>query len=716
MSFEFDEDKLANPPLKSDQEAITSFWGIYRWPYKKYNRYTQLEGLEQTADETRTMAKALRYISQASVFGLSIDGGLGWLAGPDINKSVVDKGEKPVVFGRSSFVPEPRQYPSKRVKGSRTSDPALFSQGNSSLYAAFERMLEEAGYHGDTLEASVRMMLESEDSVGPVANTSLENYYSSPLSYEGLRRAVRAPRGLENGPMGSHQDLTSQATNNSDDEDGSDDDEEIQLNPLFSNVSNGRTKNDGCPLKPNDLSSAQREILLETEWAQCAFMQSYVIAVIDNPSTFSKVTELNIARIPSRHLPMLRREDFWDSLPSLATLSLAVIPDWREVVKLPTSFVQDNSIQPSKSVTVAYQIIQDQISHRKNITSLHFEWLCGGEYAPGMYSRNQHLLAAPLVPRALDMINRTQLAKVLTLPHIKNLSLKNCWISPHVLGRFGSYLRTASLKSLKFDSVSLTAPIPANTQPAVAAPNALQNHGLQNPPIPIVPPMAAQQQFLAQQAATPAQLQNAMAAALGPHHGPQLQQAVLQMQAAAQQPPVNPDPSPVGLEWLNVRAGSWSQIISLLTPGTNISHIRYAKNLGPEPTPRPITRLTKLEFISCGYARLSFDHDQSAVDPDGLTLPNLTSKRASDIAAHMMKTDDHTLGTVINHISAMETATLQNAWNVNVGWGMSRKQLAHEARCDGLPHAGRGRFDGLIEVAEPPADCLPSPQSSTVSA
>lgn len=714
MSFEFDEDKLANPPLKSDQEAITSFWGIYRWPYKKYNRYTQLEGLEQTADETRTMARALRYISQARVFGLSIDGGLGWLAGPDINKKVFDKGEKPVVFGKSSFVPEPRQYPSKRVKGSRTSDLALFSQGNSSLYAAFERMLEEAGYRGDTLEASVRMMLESEDSLSatdPVANGSLDNYYASPISLEGFRRAILAPRGLENGPM--------EATTNwdeDDEDDGSGQDEELQLHPLFSHASSSSAKSDTYPLKPNDLTSAQREMLLETEWAQCAFMQSYVIAVIDNPSTFSKVTELNIARIPSRHLPMLRREDFWDSLPSLDTLSLAVIPDWREVVKLPTSFVQDNSIQPSKSVTGAYQILHDQISHRTNITSLHFEWLCGGEYAPGMFSRNQHLLAAPLVPKAFDMINRVHLAKVLTLPHVKNLSLKNCWISPHVLGRFGSYLRTANLKSLKLDSVSLTAPVPANTQPAVAAPNGLQNlnpnpaHILFNQP----PPMAAQQQFLAQ-AANPAQLQNAMAA-LGPHHGPQLQQAVLQMQAAAQQPPVNLDPDPVGLEWINVRAGSWSQIISSLTPGTNLCHIRYDKEIGPQPAPRAFTRLTKLEFISCGYACLPLDYDQTVIDPDGTTLPSHTSKRASDISTHMMKSDDHTLATVVNHMSAMETATLRNAWDMSVGWDGSRKQLAHEARCDGLMHAGRGRFDGLIEVAEPPVECLTSPQSSISNA
>src|SRR4051794_22278198 len=126
MSFEFEESKLANPPVKSDQEAITSFWGIYRWPYKRYNRYAQLEGLEQTADETRTMAKALETIKKAKELGLSIDGGLGWLAGPDINQRVLERREKLVVFGEPNFVPESR--PSRAGNTSTSSESASTSQ------------------------------------------------------------------------------------------------------------------------------------------------------------------------------------------------------------------------------------------------------------------------------------------------------------------------------------------------------------------------------------------------------------------------------------------------------------------------------------------------------------------------------------------------------------------------------------------------------------
>jgi hypothetical protein len=63
-----------------------------------------------------------------------------------------------------------------------------------------------------------------------------------------------------------------------------------------------------------------------------------------------------------------------------------------------------------------------------------------------------------------------------------------------------------------------------------------------------------------------------------------------------------------------------------------------------------------------------------------------------------MKPMDSALGVIINHIAPAEVATLENAWHMNVGWGISHSDLALEARLDGVSNAGRGRFDGLIEV------------------
>jgi hypothetical protein len=683
MSFEFDENKLANPPVKSDQEAITSFWGIYRWPYKKYNRYAQLEGLEQTADETRTMAKALRYISGATELGLSIDGGLGWLAGPDVNQRIIERGEKLVVFGEPRFVPEPRSRFQRLGKNSNSNELNM-STSNSNMYSTFERMLQEAGYRDENLEPSVRMMLETEETTSQgQSSTSWDN---STFTLDYLRRMLRRePSQLENTPAS----LTNLATLDENPLYATDDEEDargVELTgqtillgqPLLPGITFGKnkTKNETSTLKPNDLTNAQREMLLEIEWAQRAFMQSYAIAIIDNPSTFTNIKSLTIARLPNRHLPILRREDFWDSLPELQKLSLAIIPDWRDVVKLPTSWVQDIRLAPSQSLAGVYQILQEQISRRKNIKSLHFEWLCGGEYSPGLFSRNQHILAAPLVVKSMDMVNRSQVPPALRFPHLEDLSLRNCWISPHIMSRFVHSLKKSALQTFTLDSVSLTAALPQNAEP-----NPLAAHAAN--------PQNAQQ-LAGQAAANNLMLQF---------------QGLAQNAQQAQNPPAAPA-APAGNgsnepEWLEApRVGSWPDIIDRLTPSTTLADIRYSRDIGPEPEARVPTELSKIQFKSCGYVRLPLDFDQTSLDPPEVPAPqaSTTTKRISDIDAQMMKPLDPTLGVIVNHIRGVEVATLENAWNMSVGWGIDGRELMLDAQLDGISHPGQGRFDGLIEV------------------
>ncbi|KAG9239259.1 hypothetical protein BJ875DRAFT_221114 [Amylocarpus encephaloides] len=688
MSFEFDESKLARPPIKNDQEAITSFWGIYRWPYKKYNRYAQLEGLEQTADETKTMAKALRFIECAKELGLSIDGGLGWLPGPDVNQTVIGRGDKPSVFGESRFIPEPSGMVCEEARKSARLGPkdssSYITSNDTSRRSDFQRMLEEAGYGGEHLDASVRLMLETEDpSNESNESRSLDDYHSRPPVVETqaidvLHRTIQETARPENGTVTVNQDQTDDA-----------------ILPLLGNFDE---KTDDY-LKPNSLTTAQKEMLLEIEWAQRAFMQSYAIAVIDNPSTFQGVETLTIARLPSRHLPVLRRADFWNSLPQLQKLSLAVIPDWREVVKLPTSLVQDNRVTPSQSVTAVFQILSEHIAHRENIKRLHFEWLCGGEYAPGMFSRNQHVLAVPLVWTAMLMVNRDQMVSILSLPFVEHLSFKNAWVSPHVLNSFLTDLRKSQLQSLAFDSVSLSAMIPLNAQPVPTQlaqqvhMHAFHNHA-----------DAFQNQLNLHHNAQPLQAGqgNLPAPAWQGIQGAPPVVAVVPNQLP--QLPANTDPAHIGLAWLDVRAGSWSHIIDTITPAITLEDIRYSRSdkLGIEPTPKGKTRLNKLQFKSCGYVRLPLDFDQIILDgPEGpVHTSHLGSKRATDIECFMMKPyNDFTLGTIINHMSAAETATLENAWSMNVGWTQLRHELAQECRTDGILRPGRGRFDGLIEAS-----------------
>jgi hypothetical protein len=695
MSFEIDPEKLASPPVKCDQEAIVSFWGIYRWPYKNYNRYSQLEGLEQTADETRSMAKALTFIKNAKELGLSIDGGLGWLAGPDTNQRVLDRGQNLSVFGDSRFLPEFKPVASKqpREKGaeSRAAQPG-------SMRAAFERMLQEAGYLGDNLEPSIRMMLENEaaDENNQGESRSWDNFAVRIATNDALParipqtenwRVMTRRRGhvLAEMVAALDEDATSQQ-NSSYSED--DEDADGQLVPALAFSCKAKAKTEAVPLKPNDLTNAQKEMLLEMEWAQEAFMQSYVIAVIDNYKSFENIRALNIARLPSRHLAILRRQDFWDSLERVKKLSLGVIPDWRKVIKEETSWVQDARIVPSSSIAGVYQLLSQQISERSNITDLHFEWICGGEYDVGLFARNQHVMAAPVVSEAIHMVNRAYEHPILTLPYIQHLSLKNCWISPHIMMKFLASLRESSLQSLTLDSVSLTASLAPNAQPAP-----LTQAGIaQNPPNP----------QNAQNQQNPGGLHGANLLALAPPGGaPGMVQNA--QNAPAQPPPALPinTQQNTANDWLQPpRPGSWAEIIDTITPGITLADLRYSRDNFEEPPAKEPIAFTKFTLESCGYVRLPLDFDQAVIDPPQVHTPlsALVTKRIADLDPFMMKSHDANLGVIVNHISVAESVTLQNAWNMATDWGTSRQELLSDSRVDGVPAPGHGRLSGLIEV------------------
>ncbi|TGO41281.1 hypothetical protein BHYA_0024g00600 [Botrytis hyacinthi] len=720
MSFEVDIAKLTKPPIKHNHDTITTFWGSYKWPFQEYNRYAQLEGLEQKADETRTMTKAFQFIVAAEELGLSIDGGLGWLAGPDVNHKVIQRGEKPAVFGSTRFEPEPE--PKQNVRPNQIIPPFRTELLNDTR-SLLQRVFQESGFGSDQINQSLDHSLfdggpaNARTQVRPVG---VPNAPSIPYAdfEEGIARILGNHFGTANPAVGNP------AVGDEEEEEEDDDDETLNAEDRLStdgegegdgqsegNVSNdapGRPRFNGAPgrkrklapkchgLKPNELTGAQKEMLLELEWAQRAFMQTFTIAVIDSPVTFSGVKKLTIARLPNRHLPNLVRDDFWNSLPNLLELSLGIIPDWRELVKLPTSWVQDIKLRPSKAVIGVFQLLSKQISRRQKIESLHFEWVGGGEYAPGIFCRNQHILAAPIVSDSMSMVSRKGEKEVLSLPYIKNLSLKNCWLSPHVFMCFVKDLKQCSLQSLTLDSVSLTAFIRPGQHPMPRA-----NH---------------QQNALAQAMAVD------LAANLGfanNHHlaahaalFPPNMAAVPPFLAAA--PPATQLPavmnnSNIQIAWLNEpRNGSWAQVIDTLTPGNRLADLRHAKEFGAEPQPRTQSSLKQLVFKSCGYARLPLEFNQSAIH-EGVgeqrgSVPAGVTKRINDYESIMMKPGDSLLASITNAMSDLEIEVLENAWNMTLGWGNLPTQLTTEANHDGILRAGFGRFNGsIVAAAQTPA-------------
>jgi hypothetical protein len=686
MSFEFDEKQLAFPPVKSDQESITSFWGVYRWPFKKYNRYAQLEGLEQAADETGTMTEALRCIVNAKELGISIDGGLGWLAGPDINRDTFRPGVKPPVFGESLFALEPAPDPDLDVLPNFCDVGYLVETlfANSDITVpGIKAALQRAGFEGDSLDESVQTLLQMDWFTGGMARGEALDCLPS-INWNALARAASQRRQMASAVVTGEEGEDLEALAGLSDE--GIDNESPPATPATQTATNNGdgsgNQDENYPLKPNDLTSAQREMLLEVEWAQRAFMQSYAIAIIDNKATFQNIEVFTIARLPSRHLPILRRSDFWDSLPGLKSLSLAIIPDWRDVVKLPTSWVQDDKVLPSQAVCVVYKILEEQIVRRENIKSLHFEWLCGGEEAPGLFARNQHILPAPIVPKAMAMVHRDLVPEILSFPYVEHLSLKNCWLTPHIMARFSSSLRSCVLQSLTFNSVSLTAPLPIDAHPSL---------------IPDTRNFASNAQLLVSTAAAHNHFLNVqgVGAAPGPHL-PNLQNLLAQ---GMPQPAVIATQVPP-LAWLGTpRFGSWPQFIDGLTPGNNLAEVRYALGHGGEPPTRSRCNILRLKFESCGYVRLPLDFDQTVLDPpDALSISSTISKRLEGVDRVMMKSNDPAQAAIVNHMDEVEKQTLEEAFDITVNWDSSRSAMVEETISDGISHPGRGRFSGFIDV------------------
>ena len=693
---------MAVPPIKDDQEAVSSFWGVYPWPHITYNRFAHLEGLEQTADETRTMAQALTFLTSAHELGLSIDGCLGYLNGYDVNTRCLSRATKPTVFGKAKYVEEPAT--AVATADEITTRLATTLSPNDKRQQELKRMCMAAGWSGAQLSLAVESISKN-DHVVPFFETAPARLLSPDAS--------RWRDGLEDDTTlgGTVPTLF----------DGNDHLETITQLVERRNVARQQKLLGLTGLNPRDLSISQREILLEVEWAQRAFMQSYTIAIIDNNEIFQSVCTLNIARLPSRHLHIIRRDDFWNALPNIKKLSIAVIPDWRDIIKEPSGNVDDIPLIPSMAVVGTYQLLLEQISTRSNIEYLHFEWICGGEYAPGLFARNSHILPAPIVARASHMTDRSdpQAVPTLRFPHLKTLSMKNCWSSPHIMHRFLIGLQHDKVEVVIFDSVSLTAEIPRATNPQAlstqqVAQQAIQQAGqqIQAPVVPAAPVGNYGQTLGGQLPAFPT---NATAYAVQMGYGwgapqpfpliPGGQHALannvpgqLIAPPAAVNVPLPPGEQPA---WLRVpREGSWPAILNCVTSGQTIEDYRFRQDYGEAPCRRHENHFKRLEFTSCGYATLPADFDQTAVtDPAPSLPPAQLRKRRDDIEGSVMKTDDFLLGKVVNYMEQTESLMLQNVFGMTVDW-MSRDnergELLADCVLDGVRSAGNGRFDGII--------------------
>ena len=646
MTFEVNESSLETAPIKGKFEHHTTWWGGYDWPHPHYNRYEYCEGLEKKADEFKCMSQAMSYLKGTTELGLSLDSGLGWLIGPDISDRAKLYQDKPEVFGRRHSQPDLEMLErmeiwnelSQSAMSTRTKPPGCQSQD---------------GFY----EAQVMLRGGSARITIPGVNNQPSHY---PLIFEGVDLATK-PNSVDPNDAARYaiEGLAALAKSNG---------------GHFSNA----------PLKPKDLTTAQQEWLLETEWAQRAFLSSFCMALADNSHTFRHVHTLNISKLSSRYLSALERDDIWSALPSMNSLTINVSADWRNIIKSDTGIVESPSILPSKAATKFYALLKNHVAYLSNVKHLSVGYISGGEHQVGIFGRNRGILPPPLMNFADPQAIFQPLIDVLALPHVENLTLSNCWLTPDLLKTFISQMSSLSLCHLSLNSVSLTsntAPT-SQTESIEISPNDGTYDRPQGPPRRNCPSVG---NFFSL------------------HHWS------------------TPDPEPLGWTTQGVRIGSWANVIDAITPGPTMDFTRYAFRYHDKPPPPRETNLERVSLTSCGYVCLTHfkDFHQREVGEVVDQLPHYLIKRAVDLLPVMMTcSNDALVGQIVPSLKDEETEALENAFGMAVGWGgggleaedweinprgrdgegdPERAKQKWENLEDGQPVGGSGRFGGMIE-------------------
>lgn len=642
---------LQSPPQKGLYQTHTTFWGTYKWANPNYSRYASCEALEKIADETRVMTEALATMVSATELGLSLDGGLGWMQGPDIS-------DRAQIFKKPTKIFN-TQYP-------------LLSDAEAFAHDAWQSLKRFAFDCRRSTFTSVLLSNPNEEKprIGWVASTP--RYVYPPLIFQGVDAEQPV---LVTVQQSTGQHFTVQQP--------TEDDQEARPSNPFTDT----------PLIPNALTEGQLQWLLENEWAQRAFLSSFCVSLIDNMAAFQHVQTINFAKLSSRYLSELRREDLWSAFPRLKKLVLAVSPDWRDIVKEPTGVVTDPAIVPSIAASQFHSLLDNCIKHCRNLTSLDLGWIGGGERAEGIFARNQNVLPAPVLNFGTKAITIDLLCDIVKLPYVQDLTLRNCWIHPPALKQFVRAMQNLSLRTLKLDSVSLCA-VPGRF--TYVRPNQPLFGGLHQPPLAHFLPGHGNVSVILRSPTGfyfpgPLPTTPQPEAPPGGHIGRNDSDA-----------PLEP-PSSSCLKTAP-RDGSWPEVITTITPGHTLDHQRYLHGcLKDEPHDAPesrdVGRLRRIEFVSCGYVRLTGLKD---LEQDPICLPMRDPPQCLRLRADYLKDvmmgneSDVLLGTIAPAMAKRETDVLQLAWGMRMGWDEDDSSK-YENREDGQPIGGSGRFSGVVE-------------------
>jgi hypothetical protein len=444
-------------------------------------------------------------------------------------------------------------------------------------------------------------------------------------------------------------------------------------------------------------------------------IQSYILGLIDNASNnrLQDLTTFSIAKIPGCHVHLFCRDDLWESMPSLKSVSIGIIADWRKITASTPGCIEDTRISPVESTGKAFTLLNNYIAKCRNIESLHFEWLCGGEFAPSSYQRNSYILPVPFVKEAELMIAPRGVLNdascLLLLPYIKHLSLKNCWSSPHVFLQTVRQFALSSLEKLELESVSMSGP-PIIREQAVLA--------------PVVP-------------AVPAGLLPAVAAASTTGLA---QEDTADLESDEDEVPPNPvfahfmqaimpsfnlnmeDTNHMTMESLDQpQFLTWAGLVDHFSPGVKIrdlltehmdpgslsraleQHVDAVSNFIPDSAnlrrDERKYRLRCLSVKSCGYVVVDTPSlDPTAILPPTYQLNYVIRNGTREFAKLMQSCQDQMLAQIAPAMKLREQFLLTNAFGMTLGWNnIYDPHVICRAKADCVLDPGTCRFSGEIE-------------------
>ncbi|KIW55241.1 hypothetical protein PV05_07536 [Exophiala xenobiotica] len=690
IAFEYDLAGLTNAKEKIIEREQVAWFGKFTWPTENYPRYPTLQALEDLVDHNRPLLReAFKYVTKASELGLCIDSGHGWIEGPDISDLALynrrtKKGSK--VFGKT-FINEDSWTTLARNQYFKWAQQNTINETIKRLKERASRILPDAvssdiGYAADEIQflenlkardiESFRMQRTQLDTrpeahIGGFAfDQSTEDEY-----YAGVGTMDRAPQSNDHEAQwplifGGYN-LAAEAGGHN--------------RPIFD-----KTANPACsPLLPGALTESQAQWLMETVWAQRAFLSAYTTAIITNKQNFTTINTLRISKLSSGLLPSLEQREFWKSLPRLKDLQILISPDWRkEHVIGDRAYAKNMLISPATAAKRFTRFLRLYVTKIESLHKLTIGYVGGGEHAVGMCARNQHVLPAPIVDDPMDWLHLPDRPISITkFDHVRDLKFENCWFTPWMLREFMNKSKDISLHSLTLESVSMTA---------------LHNASLDR-------------QLYA--------------------HGPN-QRCLF--------PPTS---------WLREtlpNSAAWCQVLDDITPGATLDDRKWDAGLvDDEFEPRPGRsfrgHIQEIVLKSCGYVRISLPktdaagysqcsavwHHKTAVDKGLLRRRSqferpLRSTSDEEVGALAIQQgnrlagkecdDDHPrrvmlssctpngdqypwLGKLTQCVHPIEKRVLEEAWNMTFGWGDDLERFG--AVEDGFFEGGTGRFSGVIE-------------------